>query len=1027
MSSLKDIMDVDVEPLESQAYRRSREAAQQASSRPSIAPSSPSPSIEDDDVNNKGKSTLKRRRSNRVSKTATPPTASRSNAPRRRSSTTGDAMDYTSAYQTAGSSQASASGTPQQGSRASDSGAEIPVKYTPVTGRISRAKKGVPVHTCEICRPAKTFTRAEHLRRHQLSHQKPAYACTFEDCERAFHRPDLLARHMHRHETQGEKPYKAGDRSRASSSESEGQTPALKVETPSQGLILNQISPTDSATPRTSASGDSNMTTTSFNTAVPNFEPVNYSPGSSGPSNKRSASQAQLPETDSYGTASPGPNRQSVGFDQMNAGNFTNLPNMPNQSNFSRPPPGFEDMTFESGNAQFPNYTTTPQLPLLRIPEETYIPSLSYTQDNSPWCSSASDSTFSNHSEGSRNGRHWPRGRSGSLVDWPVSAGPIQWSPHPITSTPQDLRSPPFDPPILDQYETPYTSPRMTPPSRNQLLDVPNSYGGYYMESVGTPALSTYVKPTAQLSPASSSRVSDTGLASINAPRVVKAQLGRLNATTSLTSNYQTPPQPQLDIYITSYWQHFHILFPILHRPTFSRTEDNQLLSSALAAIGTQYHNTPEARTTGSELNELCRKAIEICPVWNFQTMQAIILTELFTLFRGRKTIVRLSKPFEELYRRLLEGSSQEYRPTPSNSAGNAPSVDALLDRFGTQVSSQVRQNQDLQSEWLQWVDNEARKRLLSASFVLDVHQSIYHDQPRSKASHIDPGPFFLPCSENIWNASNPSEWQVQQSQSDYTPQQLQLAGQDLSAQGAAFGGTAFSEHLLVCFHAARLPNREDIGHTNDTQLLQPGIANLTFLTTSTLAQTYLALNYTPLHDLLAIAGDTWIFGKKITPPSAFHDASIRLKAWSSSPAAAQATLHACRVLSLNLNCQASSDRITDYWSVFVCVLICWAFGHRFQTAAQGSGNISRSSSSTSLNVDEHHNSADQYLSRMLALTASDLLAPATAALKGDTAGVIAAVRQRLELESVGGACSLLVDCIGVLSKIGRSGKGKWF
>jgi hypothetical protein len=30
-------------------------------------------------------------------------------------------------------------------------GTEVPVKLTPITGRISRAKKGVPVHVCEIC------------------------------------------------------------------------------------------------------------------------------------------------------------------------------------------------------------------------------------------------------------------------------------------------------------------------------------------------------------------------------------------------------------------------------------------------------------------------------------------------------------------------------------------------------------------------------------------------------------------------------------------------------------------------------------------------------------------------------------------------------------------------------------------------------------------------------------------------------------------------------------------------------------
>jgi hypothetical protein len=154
MSSLKDIMDVDdVEPLESQAIRRSREAAQQQASHPPIAPSSetPSPPIDDD---NKGKTPLRRRRSNRVSKSASQPTAARQTVLRRRSSTAGEGMDF-SGYQPGGSTQASTSGSPPQSSRGSEPAADMPVKYTPVTGRISRAKKGVPVHTCDICRPVK--------------------------------------------------------------------------------------------------------------------------------------------------------------------------------------------------------------------------------------------------------------------------------------------------------------------------------------------------------------------------------------------------------------------------------------------------------------------------------------------------------------------------------------------------------------------------------------------------------------------------------------------------------------------------------------------------------------------------------------------------------------------------------------------------------------------------------------------------------------------------------------------------------
>ncbi|KAI0526679.1 hypothetical protein F5B22DRAFT_641819 [Xylaria bambusicola] len=77
----------------------------------------------------------------------------------------------------------------------------ITSKLTPITGRVSRAKKGVLVHRCEQCNPPKTFTRAEHLRRHQLSHKSPtAFICCWPGCDKVFHRQDLLDRHTQRHE-----------------------------------------------------------------------------------------------------------------------------------------------------------------------------------------------------------------------------------------------------------------------------------------------------------------------------------------------------------------------------------------------------------------------------------------------------------------------------------------------------------------------------------------------------------------------------------------------------------------------------------------------------------------------------------------------------------------------------------------------------------------------------------------------------------------------------------------------------------
>jgi len=47
--------------------------------------------------------------------------------------------------------------------------AEHPVRLTPITGRVSRAKKGVAVHTCEECRPPKvSVTILLDSRKHEV-------------------------------------------------------------------------------------------------------------------------------------------------------------------------------------------------------------------------------------------------------------------------------------------------------------------------------------------------------------------------------------------------------------------------------------------------------------------------------------------------------------------------------------------------------------------------------------------------------------------------------------------------------------------------------------------------------------------------------------------------------------------------------------------------------------------------------------------------------------------------------------------
>jgi hypothetical protein len=69
---------------------------------------------------------------------------------------------------------------------------EPKVYYTP-TGRASKAKKGLKVHTCEDC--GQSFTRAEHLSRHQKRHSKVNGVGDINVSSHALHNSDAYDKH----------------------------------------------------------------------------------------------------------------------------------------------------------------------------------------------------------------------------------------------------------------------------------------------------------------------------------------------------------------------------------------------------------------------------------------------------------------------------------------------------------------------------------------------------------------------------------------------------------------------------------------------------------------------------------------------------------------------------------------------------------------------------------------------------------------------------------------------------------------
>ena len=161
MASLKKIMNVDEESHGSDPDKRDKEPAPM-SSQASKSTSSTSNYILPTNASFSPASTQRQGQSSFSHKwqplapETTPSSPGASTGSRRRSITGNESMDGSYYGRGHGYPPFSASGGASGlYDSASGTGVEAPVKLTPITGRVSRAKKGVPVHVCELCRPPK--------------------------------------------------------------------------------------------------------------------------------------------------------------------------------------------------------------------------------------------------------------------------------------------------------------------------------------------------------------------------------------------------------------------------------------------------------------------------------------------------------------------------------------------------------------------------------------------------------------------------------------------------------------------------------------------------------------------------------------------------------------------------------------------------------------------------------------------------------------------------------------------------------
>ncbi|KAK8146624.1 hypothetical protein G3M48_002795 [Beauveria asiatica] len=838
------------------------------------------------------------------------------------------------------------------------------VKLTPITGRVSRAKKGVPVHTCEICRPPKTFSRAEHLRRHQLSHKPPDLTCSVPGCNKAFHRKDLLERHQQRHE-QDEQLTSDDPRLHEPSPRRRGQSfgsssPSRAMQMGSYGAPNSAHSPI-SSTPRHETSGHSNWSSASrsFGHSLPppriSASPQQYyaqSPQSRYSADSASPSQEASPPSDAHHILNP---PESAGHKTPEAGH---------------------DFYMSDGD-----------------------------QSNSTdIASSATGSTYSTPSDSS-NVR--VRSAGSSNTDLKFAAATFTASPDVYFSSGRSLTS---------SYEFGLAESSTGFSMLKQSTGVGFPLSGYEEESIliAEPLLANTAMRalTMPIGVGISTDVLMAAPAAVFQDRVMLPHHSVLSSDMAFMDYSAIQGIPSLalsqsvhdavPVYLEVYWNKVHPMYPIIHRYTFekaleSASDSADILQCAMAAVATQFLGHDDHRMNGSELHfhATCRleAASSLESLYQIDVLTSVLLSEYYTRFRGRdKDAFRTSELFKHLYQEV-------------NSKVTLPQDTTIFGRPDT---------------WEAWVEDETHRRLLASCFLLDVHCMRYFERAPVSVPGLDyssPSTLAIPLSANttkLWEATAMKSW------SKLNPQCPRLSVALAITQGYKSldiqESSPFDASVLLAAYSLQFPSRQNPTRLDLIQDLS-GVdmsQMLNLFAHSAVANAYLALHFTPLHVVLSITGDSWVFNKKVLRLSAFAQQQSQLSRWRDSGSSAAAATFAARALVAFLGLGSDGSPIpavasspcydiSDFWGIYVCALICWAFSHVSKDGSDAWNGVSS------------RPAALQWLQNAAKIQ------PAQVQRLGgrrNARAVVGLAREALEREHLGGRSILLADAIGVLRKL---------
>ncbi|KAK9464840.1 fungal-specific transcription factor domain-containing protein [Lipomyces arxii] len=207
------------------------------------------------------------------------------------------------------------------------------------------------------------------------------------------------------------------------------------------------------------------------------------------------------------------------------------------------------------------------------------------------------------------------------------------------------------------------------------------------------------------------------------------------------------PDRATLDSFLRLYFEDFHPILPLIHRPTFRLATCPAILLATMISIGASYSDMEVAHQFADTLSELCKRTLQWMGNYDSNYGRSGYFVYAFCL----QNIYALGSGDKRLYEEADECRSYLISCARSMGLFSLPPTEVMFSIRGDESDT------ELESLWHAWRDEEMGKRLAWSIFEYDCSISTLSSR-RSMIALCDLCND-IPCDERLWEAATAREW----------------------------------------------------------------------------------------------------------------------------------------------------------------------------------------------------------------------------------------------------------------------------